>query len=145
MADTATAELPSAPTSAPEQTVVGGVVPYLNVSDASGAAEFYRRAFGAEEVARTPAPDGKRLVHCHLRINGGTLMLSDAFPEHGYPVQTPQAFTLHLQVADVQALWDRATAAGAEVITPLDVMFWGDRYGQLRDPFGVAWSMGGPA
>ena len=69
-------------------------------------------------------------------------MLSDPFPEHGYPLKTPQAFTLHLQVGDIQAWWDRAVAAGAEVTLPLHDAFWGDRYGQLRDPFGVSWAMG---
>jgi PhnB protein len=123
---------------------VTGVTPYVQVSDASAATEFYQRAFGAEEAARVPGPDGKRLLHCHLRINGGPLFLNDPFPEHGHPLQTPQSFTLHLQVDDADRWFARAVAAGAVVVMPVSVMFWGDRYGQLRDPYGVTWSIGGP-
>ena len=118
-----------------------GVIPHIVVSDANAAAEFYKRAFGAEEVLRMPAQDGKRLMHCHLSINGGSLMLCDAFPDFGYPLQAPQSFSLHLHVEDVDAWWDRAVAAGAEVVMKLEMQFWGDRYGQVRDPFGVIWSL----
>lgn len=121
--------------------VLGGVAPYLAVSDAGGAAEFYKRAFGAREVNRMPPDEKGRMMHIHLVVNGGSLMLSDAFPEYGHPLKTPQAFTLHLQVDDVDAWWNRAVEAGAEILHPLQRMFWGDRYGQLRDPFGVAWSL----
>jgi uncharacterized glyoxalase superfamily protein PhnB len=82
-----------------------------------------------------------RTMHIHLYINGGSVMLSDPYPEHGHPLQAPQAFTLHLQVDDVDAWWERAVQAGAEVRLPLQLMFWGDRYGQLSDPFGVTWSL----
>jgi uncharacterized glyoxalase superfamily protein PhnB len=126
--------------------VRGGVVPHIVVSDASAATDFYKRAFLAEEVARMPAEDGKRLMHCHLYINGGSLMLCDAFPEYGHPLQPPQSFTLHIHVADdVDGWWNRAVAAGAEVAMPLEKQFWGDRYGQLRDPFGVIWSVASSA
>ena len=90
-----------------------------------------------------PIEDG-RLIHCHLHINGGSVMMSDPFPEHGHPAQEPQAFLVHLQVEDADAWWARAVEAGAEIVMPLDVQFWGDRYGQLRDPFGVVWSIGAP-
>jgi PhnB protein len=125
--------------------VRGGPVPYLTVDGASRAAEFYKRAFGAEEVAHHSADEQGRTMHIHLYVHGGSLMLSDPYPEHGHPLQTPQAFTLHLQVDDIDAWWRRAVEAGAEIVMPLQVMFWGDRYGQLRDPFGVLWSLGGPA
>lgn len=124
---------------------VTGVTAYLSSSDANGAAEFYKKAFAAEEVARMPAEDGKRLMHCHLQVNGGALMMSDCFPEHGYPFKQPEGFMLHLQVGDPQAWWDRAVAAGVEVVTPMVKQFWGDLYGQVRDPYGVTWSIGGPA
>jgi len=88
-----------------------------------------------------PPDDQGRTMHIHLHINGGSVMLSDPYPEHGHPLQPPQAFTLHLQVNDVDAWWGRAVAAGAEVKIPLQLMFWGDRYGQLCDPFGVTWSL----
>jgi uncharacterized glyoxalase superfamily protein PhnB len=139
------AALASAKTNAPEAAVVGGVVPYLTVSDASGAADFYKGAFAAREVARMPAQDGRRLMHCHLMINGASVMLSDAFPESGHELKPPQAFMLHIQVPDPQVWWDRAVAAGCDVAMPMQVMFWGDRYGHLKDPYGITWTIGGPA
>ena len=84
-------------------------------------------------------------MHIHLHINGGSLMLSDPYHEHGHPHKSAQGYTLHLKVDDVDAWWQRAVAAGVEVVVPLQKMFWGDRYGQLRDPFGVLWSMGQPS
>jgi PhnB protein len=121
--------------------VLGGVAPYLSVSGALKAGEFYKRAFGAEIVASHPPDDKGRTMHVHLYINGGSLMLSDAYPEHGHHLEKPQAFTLHLQVDNVDAWFKRAFDAGAEVVLPVQEMFWGDRYGQLRDPFGVLWSI----
>ncbi len=74
-------------------------------------------------------------MHIHLLINGNSLMLSDAYPEHGYPIgKAGGALTLHLQVDDVDKWFERATAAGCEVTLPVQLMFWGDRYGQLKDP-----------
>jgi len=123
--------------------VLGGIVPYLSVGGASRAAEFYARAFGAQEVARHPVDEQGRTMHVHLYLNGNSLMLSDPYPEHGHPLKAPRAFTLHLLVDDVDAWWARAVEAGAETVMPLALMFWGDRYGQLRDPFGVLWSLTG--
>jgi PhnB protein len=122
------------------------MTPYLTVSDAAAAIEFYKKAFDAEEVARHPAPDGKRLMHAHLKVMGMDLMLSDDFPEH-MGSRTPQAFggspvTLHLHTDDVDTLWKNALAAGAKVTMPLADQFWGDRYGQFKDPFGHSWSAG---
>jgi uncharacterized glyoxalase superfamily protein PhnB len=127
---------------APEVEVKGGVVPYLSVSNAAAAAEFYVKAFGAEEAFRYPPDEKGRYMHIHLYVNGGSLMLADAFPDHGHPHEAPQGYTLHLKVTDIDKWWNRAADAGAEVVLPLQRMFWGDRYGQLRDPFGVLWSMG---
>jgi len=70
--------------------------------------------------------------------------MSDTFPEHGYDFQPSHSFTMHLNVEGIETWWNRATAAGLEVILPLQVMFWGDRYGQLKDRFGVHWSMNEP-
>jgi len=123
---------------------VSGVTPHIHPSNASDAAEFYKKAFAAEEAMRMPADDGKRLMHCHLIINGGPLFLADCFPEYGYPHQNAQGYTLHLQVDDPQAWWDRAVSAGAEIAEPMQKQFWGDRYGLLKDPFGIRWSIGGP-
>jgi uncharacterized glyoxalase superfamily protein PhnB len=125
--------------------VLGGIVPYLEVDGASKAAAFYAKAFAAREVFRYPADDTGRTMHIHLHINGGSLMLSDPYAEHGHPHKPAQGYTLHLKVDDVDAWWRRAVAAGAEVMLPLQKMFWGDRYGQLRDPFGVLWSMSQPS
>ena len=122
--------------------VRSGVTPYLAVDGALKAVDFYRQAFGAEVAAVMPADETGRTMHAHLYINGGSLMLSDAYPEHGHPWQPPQGFTLHLQVTGIDAWWDRAVAAGAQVVMPVELMFWGDRFGQLRDPFGVTWSLG---
>jgi len=140
MASTATALKPE-PAAAPE--VRGGVAPYLGVADAAAAAEFYKRAFAAEEVARQSMPGDSRIIHLHLYINGGSVMLSDPFPEHGCGLRQAQGFNLHLQVDDVDAWYERAVQAGAEVVMPLQLMFWGDRYAQLKDPFGVTWALGG--
>jgi uncharacterized glyoxalase superfamily protein PhnB len=124
--------------------VFGGIVPYLVLSDASAAAAFYQQAFGARELCRYPPDDQGRYMHIHLHVNGGSLMLCDPFPDHGYPYQAPQDYSLHMRVADVDASWQRAVDAGAEVLQPLQKMFWGDRYGELRDPFGVLWSIAAP-
>jgi PhnB protein len=124
--------------------VRGGLVAYLQVASATKASDFYQRAFGATEVARVPVDDKGRTMHVHLYVNGSSLMLGDPYPEYGHGLQTPQAFNLTLQVDDIDAWWSRAVAAGAEVVMPVQEMFWGARYGQLRDPFGVLWSMNQP-
>jgi PhnB protein len=122
-----------------------GLLPYLTVDGAVRAAEFYKRAFGAEQAFMVPPDEKGRTMHVHLYINGSSLMLSDAYPEHGHPLVKPQSFSLQLVVDDIDSWWDRAVAAGAEVVMPVELMFWGDRYGQLRDPFGIIWAMNAPA
>lgn len=129
----------------------GGVTPHLTIlrgGTASDAIAWYVKAFGAEEKMRTPAQDGKRLMHAHLIVNGGSLMLNDEFPEYSGPADTgkgpPDGVTFHLQVDDVDAWFDRAVAAGATATMPPADMFWGDRYGQVRDPFGHRWAIGAP-
>jgi len=122
-----------------------GVTPYLTVRGAKAAVDFYRRAFGAEEVRRVEAEDGERLLHCHLRINGSHVLMSDEFREHGDGLEEgPMGVTLHLQVDDADKWWHRAISAGATPVMPLADQFWGDRYGQVRDPFGHRWSIGAP-
>jgi PhnB protein len=122
--------------------------PHLFVSNAVGAIEFYKRAFNAEELARHAAPDGKRIMHAALLINGTTLMLCDDFPEfRGGKGSTPEALggspvVLHLQVKEADPVFNQAVAAGATVAMPLADQFWGDRYGQIVDPFGHTWSIG---
>ena len=124
-----------------------GLTPHLGIGAgrAAEAIDFYKAAFGAEELMRMPAEDGKRLLHAHLKINGASLMLADDFPEYsGRAAGPPEGVTLHLQVADADAAWQRAVAAGATVKMELADQFWGDRYGQVEDPFGHKWSIGAP-
>ena len=123
---------------------LGGVVAYLQIDGATKAAEFYQRAFGATEVYRMPVDESGRTMHIHLHLNGSSIMLSDAYPEYGVPLQAPQGFSIMLPVDDIDAWWERAIEAGAESVMPVQVMFWGDRYGQLRYPFGVLWAMNSP-
>ncbi len=128
----------------PRVETKGGVVAYLQVDGAMKAAEFYKRAFGAEVATAMPVDEKGRTMHVHLYINGSSVMLGDAYPEHGFPLRPPQAFNLMLPVEDIDAWFKRATEAGAEVVMPVQDMFWGDRYGQLRDPFGVVWAINAP-
>jgi len=124
--------------------VKGGIAPYISVDGASAASEFYKRAFAAEEVARMQGAADGRLLHCHLYINGASVMLSDPFPEHGHAAVKPAGFTLNINIApgDDIAMWfGRAVDAGCTIVMPLEKMFWGDKYCQIRDPFGVLWSM----
>lgn len=121
-----------------------GVIPYLNVVGASEAGELYKKAFGAAEIARMPAQDGKRLMHLHLTINGGSLMLSDVFPERGYGHEPSGSYTMTLVLQDGKSWWDRAVAAGLEVVLPFEKQMWGDTYGQLKDRFGVRWAISQP-
>jgi len=124
-----------------------GVTPHLTIrgGNAAEAIDFYARAFGASESGRHMADDGKRIMHAHLNINGGALMLNDDFPEmSGHQAGPPSGTTLHLTVDDADAWWDRAIEAGAIVRFPLDDQFWGDRYGQVSDPYGFTWSIGAP-
>ena len=131
----------------PHSVPAGGVIPYLTIPSRGGqaAVEFYRAAFGAEELFRNLAEDGERIMHSRLMINGALVMLSDEFPEYGMPADVrPQAVTLHLQVDDADEWWARALVAGAVPTMPLADQFWGDRYGRLTDPFGHSWSIGAP-
>lgn len=130
-----------------QQGPTGGVAPHLTIPSRGGqaAVEFYQRAFGAEVLRTMPAEDGERLMHAHLRINGGSVMLHDEFPEmNGEQDIVPKGVVLHLQVDDADEWWNRALLAGAVPVFPLADQFWGDRYGQLKDPFGHCWSIGAP-
>jgi uncharacterized glyoxalase superfamily protein PhnB len=119
-------------------------VAYLTVDGAVKASEFYQRAFGAVEIGRQPVDAKGRTMHIHLDFNGTSLMLSDGFPEHGHPAVPPQGFTMIIPATDIDKQFERAVKAGATVLQPVQKMFWGDRYGALRDPFGVTWGMNQP-
>ena len=119
------------------------VTPHLAVDGAVKAIEFYKTAFGAREEIRETTPEG-RIMHCRLRIGNSAVMLVDRFEDAEMvppaAIQHP-AIALHLYLPDIDTVWSRAVAAGARVVMPLDDMFWGERYGQLRDPFGNLWSI----
>ena len=123
------------------------VTPYLIVKGAADAIEFYKKAFGAEEICRMPSPDGRKLMHAEVMVGGTPLYLADDFPEYcGGKSRTPQALggssvTIHLYVTDCDAAIKRAEEAGGTVTMPATDMFWGDRYGKVTDPFGHEWSI----
>jgi PhnB protein len=120
------------------------LTPHLVVKDASKAIEFYKKAFGAQEIGRVTTPDGKSVMHADLKIGDSHFFLVDEFPE--MDCRGPQSVggtpvTIHMYVEDVDTAFGKAVAAGAKVKMPLADMFWGDRYGVLNDPFGHAWSI----
>lgn len=117
------------------------ITPHLVVKGAGNAIDFYKKAFGAAEHYRMPMPDGS-IMHAEVQIGNSVFFLNDEM----MGAKSPQtlggsAVTVHLQVEDVDALWNQAVAAGCQVMMPLADMFWGDRYGMLVDPFGHNWSM----
>jgi len=121
------------------------LTPYLTVRDATVAIEFYRRAFGAVELMRMPSLDGQKVMHAHLKIGDSDLMLADEFPEMG-GTRAPTTLgatsvTIHMSSPNVDQTMATAAAAGAKVLMPPADMFWGDRFGILRDPFGHEWSI----
>jgi PhnB protein len=119
------------------------LTPYLAVEDAARAIDFYKDAFGAQETIRMPGPDGK-IAHAELQLGDSKLMLSDPF--HQSDVQPPSTRggptgSVFMYVEDVNAIFEQAQRAGAKVVTELEDMFWGDRFGTLSDPFGHIWSL----
>src|SRR5215217_3080284 len=119
------------------------IAPHIVVQGADRAAAFYREAFGADELSRIPLPDG-RLMSVQLDIGGTRLHIADEFPEMG--VLAPPSIggtpvVLALEVADAESVFAQAVAAGAQIRQPLADMFWGDRHGQLEDPFGHRWNI----
>jgi uncharacterized glyoxalase superfamily protein PhnB len=123
-----------------------GLIPHIVCDGAADAIEFYKRAFGAEEMMRMPGPDG-RLMHATIRINGAVLMMVDENKQYG--MLGPKTLggspvTLHLTVANADESIARAEKAGATVKMPAADMFWGDRYGTVVDPWGHNWSIAHP-
>jgi uncharacterized glyoxalase superfamily protein PhnB len=119
------------------------VTPHLVCAGAADAIEFYKKAFNAVEGARMPGPGGK-IMHAQIKIGDSHVMLVDDFPEMGG--LSPKALngtpvTIHLYVDDVDAIYAQAVKAGATAKMPPADMFWGDRYGQVTDPFGHTWSI----
>ncbi|SDF38658.1 MULTISPECIES: VOC family protein [unclassified Duganella] len=123
--------------------MINSIIPHLVCEGAADAIEFYKKAFDAVELMRLPGENG-RIMHATLKIGDSTLMLADDFPEYGG--LGPKALkgspvTLHLSSPDVDAAFKQAVDAGASVRMPPADMFWGDRYGQVTDPFGHHWSI----
>ena len=117
------------------------VTPSLVVAGAVRAIDFYKKAFGAEEIMRFPAPDGS-IMHAELKIGDSMIMLSDEMPDHG--VRGPAfhggaSVSFFVYSENVDKAWKRALDAGGKQIMPLIDQFWGDRSGCVEDPFGHRW------
>lgn len=121
------------------------ITPHLSLKDAVKGIEFYKDAFGAIEIERHTSEDGQ-VLHAVIKIGDSLLMIANEFPDQNCGISSPQSLKgtttlLHLYLEDVDVVFDRAVAAGAKVMMPMTNMFWGDRYGQLEDPFGHAWAL----
>ena len=119
------------------------VTPALTCRDAAKAIDFYKKAFGAEELMRMPSPDGSKVSHAEIKIGDSVVFVSDEFPGMSAapsPTTTP-SYNLFLYVENVDSVFNRAVSAGARVDMPIQDMFWGDRYGVVMDPYGFKWSM----
>lgn len=110
------------------------VTPMLNLVNATAAIELYKKAFGAEVRMTAPSPDGK-IMMCELQIGNSMIRISDAIKD------APTSTNLSLYVDNADAWWTRATEAGMTVVVPLQDMFWGDRFGMVRDSFGTSWAI----
>lgn len=123
-----------------------GFIPHLCCSNCDQAIEFYKKAFGAIELMRMAAPNDTRIMHAAIQIDGRPLYLVDDFPEYcGGKSQSATGLggspvTVHRFVDNVDAVFEKAVAAGAIPMMPVQDMFWGDRYGAVIDPFGHKWS-----
>jgi PhnB protein len=122
-----------------------GVTPYLMVRGANAAIDWYKRGLAAEDIARMPAEGSDKLMHAEIRVNGGTVYLSDEFPEYGMGLgDGPRGVTMFLAVDDADLWYNRALEAGATVKMELADQFWGDRFGEVVDPFGHGWAFATP-
>jgi PhnB protein len=119
------------------------VTPYLACGDAARAIEFYKKAFGAAELMRIPGPNGS-IGHAEVRIGDSRVMLTDEYREMDFLSPLTRGGTtvhIHLYVADVDRMAERALAAGAKLLQPVQDKFYGDRTGSIRDPFGHVWHL----
>lgn len=117
------------------------ITPHLTVKGAAKAIDFYQRAFGAELVTKHEMPGTGAIMHAQLMIGDSSLMLNDEFPQGASAPSDSSPVTIHVYTEDADALFARATKAGATVVFPLENAFWGDRYGLVKDPFGHSWSI----
>lgn len=117
------------------------ITPSLTCKEAAKAIEFYKKAFGAQELMRMPTPDGK-VGHADLKIGDSHIFVNDEFPQMGATAPaSPSGYYICLYVEDVDAVFKRALGHGAKVAMPVTDMFWGDRFGKLIDPFGYQWGI----
>ncbi len=118
------------------------ITPSLTCHNAAAAIDFYKKAFGAEEIMRMAAPDG-RISHAELRIGDSIIMVNDEFAgmATGPAPNVIPSLQLFLYVTDADTVFNRAVQAGAKITMPLQDMFWGDRYGKLSDPAGHHWGI----
>src|ERR1043166_4947861 len=119
------------------------ITPHLIVPDGAKAIEFYKKAFGAQEIERFMTPDGKAVMHAQLKVGNSMLMLGNEFPPTCLSPKSRggTSVSLYLYVQNADADFDRAVKAGCTVKMPMMDQFWGDRCGQVEDPFGHAWSL----
>ena len=114
------------------------ITPQLAIDGCDKAIEWFKKAFGAELLSRAPDPSGKKVWHASMRIGNSIFFVNDVFPDMGGGAQTA---SLWIYTDNVDQWFKRATEAGAEVAMPMMDMFWGDRMGQLKDPFGNKWNL----
>lgn len=129
----------------PDPATMRGPLAHISLDGRAGeAAAFYARAFGATPMGAFPDQENPgRMMHVQVEINGGALMMTDCRAP-GEEAVPPRGFNLTLVVGDGDMWWKRAVAAGCEVVMPFEKMFWGDRWGMLRDPFGIEWAIDEP-
>jgi PhnB protein len=122
------------------------VTPYMVIKGVDKAIDWYKKAFGAEELVRMPSPDG-RVMHAEIKIGDSCVMMGDEFPEMAPDNKSPASLNgattvgLHIYVKDCDAAFNKAVAAGAKAAAPPTDMFWGDRFSKVVDPFGHHWSI----
>ena len=119
------------------------ITAHLSVNGAAAYIDFLKKAFNAVEVARSPGPGGK-LMHVQMRVGDSPLMFADDFCEEFHLPPLAQGrlpFVMHLYVPDADAIFNQAVAAGCQVTMPISDQFWGDRYGHVKDPFGIVWAI----
>jgi uncharacterized glyoxalase superfamily protein PhnB len=119
------------------------LTPHIVVTDGAQAIEFYKKAFGAQELSRLLTPDGKTVMHAQLKIGDSLLMLGSEMPPHALSPKSRGGTSvyLHLYLAGADAAFDRAVKVGCTIKMPVSDTFWGDRYGVVEDPFGHQWSI----
>lgn len=123
-----------------------GVIPYLAIDGCEKAIAFYQKAFGATLLGEAMKDESGTVMNATLAINGGTVMLMDTMPDIGEEgmAATARGMTMQIVTRDGDLWWNRAVAAGCTVTKPFEMEFWGDRYGRLMDPFGIAWAVDEP-